>query len=137
MKLDKSDLYIILLQSVPILLICMYGKFRCHNKDFKDPLETSLFWGFDGWSITHVVWFMFLGIKFPNKLILVTILGIIWELFENYYGKERPGWLGGYGDCDGLVSKNKEDGNWWYGKWSDIACNVSGFLIGKYISKII
>ena len=40
---------------------------------------------------------------------------------------ERPGWLGGYGDCDNLAT-DKKSGNWWYGKWSDVGCNITGFF---------
>ena len=84
---------------IPLLFIFPYGKFRCNNKTFKDPLETNLFFGLDGWSATHFVWFMCLGYLYPENWFLSTIIGISWELFEHYYGKERPGWLGGYGDC--------------------------------------
>ena len=133
MKSRIRYLFFIIFAMLPVLFIFPYGKYRCTHKEFKDPLETPLFWGLDGWSATHFFWFMFLGITFPNYFILATLLGIIWELFENYYGKARPGWLGGYGACDGLASDKKEDGNWWYGKWSDIACNITGFLIGQFI----
>lgn len=117
---------------VPLLFIFPYGKYRCNNKSFKDPLEASLFFGLDGWSATHFFWFMCLGYMYPETLILTMTVGCLWELFEHYYGKERPGWLGGYGDCNDLATDN-EEGNWWYGKWSDIACNASGFLIGRYL----
>lgn len=116
----------------PLLFIFSYGKYRCDNKSFKDPLETSLIFGLDGWSATHFFWFMCLGYMYPKSFFLTMIGGCLWELFEHYYGKERPGWLGGYGDCNNLAT-DKEDGNWWYGKWSDIACNASGFLIGRFL----
>ena len=118
---------------LPGLFIFPYGKYRCTHKTFKDPLETPLFLGLDGWSATHFFWFMTLGYVYPETFIVSTLIGILWELFEHYYGKNRPGWLGGYGDCNGLLSDKEKDGNWWYGKWSDILCNISGFLIGQYI----
>lgn len=118
---------------LPLFFIFPYGKFRCTHKNFKDPLETTLFGELDGWSVSHFSWFMLLGYLFPKTFILSTTIGVIWELFEHYYGKERPGWLGGYGDCKDLASNKKSDGNWWYGKWTDVVCNTFGFLTGQYM----
>ena len=115
---------------IPVVLIGTYGKYRCNNKTFKDPLEKQIIFGLDGWSVTHFVFFMIMGYLYPNTIIQTTSLGIIWELFEHLYGKHRPGWLGGYGDCNDLAT-DKEGGNWWYGKWTDIVCNMAGFLIGR------
>ena len=80
---------------LPLCFIFPYGKYRCTHKDFKDPLETSLFFGLDGWSGTHVLFFLMMGYLFPKSFILSMLLGISWELFEHLYGKHRPGWLGG------------------------------------------
>jgi hypothetical protein len=132
MKKTENYLKYVLFAIIPILFIMPYGKFRCTHKKFKDPLETSLFWGLDGWSATHFFWYMIVGYVYPETFIISTIIGICWELFEHYYGTERPGWLGGYGDCDNLAT-DKAGGNWWYGKWSDVGCNISGFLIGQYM----
>tara|TARA_B100000902_G_C27205533_1_gene861418 strand:+ start:68 stop:493 length:426 start_codon:yes stop_codon:yes gene_type:complete len=133
MKSKINYLHFTVFAILPTLFIFPYGKYRCTHKNFKDPLEATLFWGLDGWSATHFFWYMVLGYVFPETFILSTCIGIAWELFEHYYGKNRPGWLGGYGDCQGLESDKEEDGNWWYGKWSDIVCNTSGFIIGQYI----
>ena len=108
---------------LPLLFIFPYGKYRCSHKSFKDPLETNLFFGLDGWSTTHLCWFMVMGYIYPETIMLSTIIGILWELFEHYYGKNRPGWLGGYGDCNNLAT-DQVSGNWWYGKWTDIICNM-------------
>ena len=121
---------------VPVFLICIYGKFRCTHKKFKDPLETQLFLGLDGWSATHFCFFYLLGHLYPNTFYLSLTIGIAWELFEHLYGKHRPGWLGGYGDCNDLTT-DKEGGNWWYGKWSDIGCNAVGFIMGRYLATMI
>jgi len=116
---------------LPLCFIFLYGKYRCTHKTFKDPLEKEILFGFDGWAGTHVLLFLTIGYLFPKSFIVSMILGISWELFEHLYGKHRPGWLGGYGDCNNLQSDRTEDGNWWYGKWTDIVCNATGFLIGR------
>ena len=94
-----EDIKFFLLFFIPLFFIFPYGKFRCTNKDFKDPLENKLLFELDGWSMTHYLFFMLVGFIYPKKFISAMILGIIWELFEHFYGKNRPGWLGGYGDC--------------------------------------
>ena len=59
-------------------LIFLYGRFRCLNKDnYKDPLEngikkTSL----DGWSLTHLFFYMLIGFLYPNTFILTLIFKI-------------------------------------------------------------
>lgn len=126
-------LYFVIFALLPVLFIFPYGKYRCGHKEFKDPLETQLFWGLDGWSATHFFWFMILGFAFPGNFILAFLIGCIWELFEDYYGKKRPEWLGYYYfNCPGLASYKEGDGNWWYGKWSDLLCNSIGYLIGQF-----
>jgi hypothetical protein len=119
---------------LPALFIVSYGKYRCTHKNFKDPLEKELVHGIDGWAVSHVFCFMTLGYFYPQSFIPSMTVGILWELFEHYYGENRPGWLGGYGDCNDLAT-DKKSGNWWYGKWSDILCNMSGFLVGRGMSK--
>ena len=123
-----------LLIIMPLLFIFPYGKYRCTHKEFKDILETELLFGLDGWSLTHFLFFLVVGYVYPQTYILSMCIGISWELFEHYYGKERPGWLGGYGDCNDLAT-DKESGNWWYGKWSDILCNNAGYLLGMFLRK--
>ena len=119
------------------VLIFMYGNYRCDNPDFKDPLQTKLGIGdLDGWSLSHLLFFMFIGYHFKGKyLIAAFLLGVLWELFEHYYGEERPGWLGGYGDCD--MQTDRLDGSWWYGKWSDIVINLIGLVLGSHLLKKI
>jgi hypothetical protein len=116
----------------PLLFIFPYGKFRCNNKTFKDPLEKEIVLGLDGWSASHFTFFLIIGYIYPKSFIPTMLVGIAWESFEHLYGKHRPGWLGGYGDCNDMAT-DKEDGNWWYGKWTDIACNCAGFLIGQHL----
>tara|TARA_B100001094_G_C17998911_1_gene704117 strand:+ start:138 stop:557 length:420 start_codon:yes stop_codon:yes gene_type:complete len=123
---------------VNILCIFLYGSYRCNNPEFKDILEKEIgILDLDGWSISHLLSFTLIGYLFPHKnyILLASIFGIIWELFEHYYGKNRPGWLGGYGDCKKLQSDKTDDGNWWYGKISDIIMNSLGLMIGFYLWK--
>ena len=60
----------------------------------------------------------------------------MWEVFEHVVGKRRPGWMGGYGGCN-LATDKKDDGNWWYGKWTDIVMNTTGLILGFLLQKLI
>ena len=124
--------------TLAIILVFVYGAYRCSHPKYKDPLEKQLGIGeLDGWSMTHFLLFLFIGYQFPDKFILAFSLGVIWELFEHYYGENRPGWLGGYGDCKQLASDKKSDGNWWYGKWTDVLMNFLGLVVGSYLGKTL
>ena len=121
-----------IIHSIPLIIIFLYGKYRCKNTNFKDPLEHKVL-ELDGWSMTHVTWFTIVGYLYPENITASFVIGVLWEIFEHLYGKKRPGWLGGYGDCENLQSDKNDDGNWWYGKWSDLLCNLCGLLLGSYI----
>jgi hypothetical protein len=136
-SIEMNNYYYLLCIS-PVFLIFPYGQYRCSNKTFKDPLETKLgIPGLDGWSLAHIIFFMLLGYVFPETFIQTMTIGITWELFEHIYGKQRPGWLGGYGGACNNMATDREDGNWWYGKWSDIGCNAVGFIMGRYLATMI
>jgi len=130
-------IYLMMLLMSGCVLIFIYGSYRCKNPDFKDPLEKQIGIGkLDGWSVTHFTLFLIAGYIFPDHYILALTMGCGWELFENYYGENRPGWLGGYGDCpEALASDKNDDGNWWYGKWTDILMNTMGFTVGIYLKR--
>jgi len=119
---------------LPPLSIFMYGSYRCDHPEYKDILETRLgISELDGWSLSHLLFFMLAGYIFKGDyLIGAFVIGVLWELFEHYYGVHRPGWLGGYGDC---IQTDRLQGNWWYGKWSDIIMNGLGIYIGTLLKK--
>ncbi len=82
----KKLLKVLIPSLIAIALIMIYGKYRCDHKDFKDPLETKLILGLDGWSMTHVTFFGILGYMYPEYFWYALFWGIIWELFEHFYG---------------------------------------------------
>ena len=133
--MKKNNLYCLLIIICP-LLITLYGYYRCKNiETHKDVLSFELFnnsskkYGLDGWSISHLLFYMLLGYLFPNKIILTLSLGIIWELFETYIGIYKPYIFQEFGFCSTDISNV-----WWYGKFSDIIVNFIGFIIGQYLA---
>ena len=118
-----------------VLSIFLNGYYRCKYNNGSDFLMTKLNIGnLDGWSLSHIFYNMFLGYMFPNLFIEATAMGIAWELWENWYGENRPSWLGGFADCNlGTDQLDTDHKNWWFCRYSDIAMNLTGFMIGQYI----
>lgn len=118
---------------VALLAIFGYGKFRCKNPTYVDPLQKHLgILDLDGWSVAHFALFAFVGATHPKLFVPSMLLGIAWEGFEHYLGDKRPGWLGGYGDCEMSEERKKDTQGWWYGRLSDIGVNALGFAAGYY-----
>ena len=119
---------------VVAVIIIIYGHYRCSNPNFKDPLTGSLFENnkslsdlFDGWSLSHFFFFMYLGNQYPNTFIEAMTLGILWELTEFWSGQNKPWYLG---QCN-FSTNEIEGGSWWYGRYSDLFWNCLGFMIGS------
>ena len=68
----------------------------------------------DRWSIVHFVGFFLLGIYFPNKLGLIIIGTILFEVFENIMSKRTP-----------FFKESAKD------TLSDIGFNILGYLLGQ------
>ena len=144
---SKKSIMFVIYFIIITLIIFKYGSYLCNNPGYKDILRTYLgIYDLDGWSLTHLFFFMFIGYHYKNKyLIIAFILGILWEIFEQYGSRDRELalWLGatcemnlgarvGCPDCKNLET-DREDSNWWYGKWTDILMNGLGLIIGYYL----
>ena len=122
-----------LLGITTLIFIFTYGYYRCKNPEFKDQLEEPIFKGvewFDGWSWSHFLFFLLIGLSLKGNwiaLIIFFLIGCIWEWFEDYAGKDRF-----FGGCN--MSTDKGYDKWWYGKWTDILVNGIGLILGFIIS---
>jgi len=111
-----------------VVTIGLYGSYRCTHPDYNDILMKNLnIMDLNGWSITHLITFFFLGYYYPNQFIISMMFGIGWEALEHWMGKSRPAVLGGFGNC---ITDTKD---WWFGRLSDIIINFVGFMIGVWI----
>lgn len=132
----EDNLKLVGLAVVCFLVISLYGKFRCANPTFHDPLMKKIGVGdMDGWSLSHFFFFMLLGFLFPDSLLVAMALGAAWEGFEHLAGKHRPAILGGFGDC--VTTDPGVSGSWWYGRLSDLAMNLSGFVVGMALHRLV
>lgn len=133
MNFDKDTKSILIWCTICVIIIFLYGKYRCDNPDYNDILLTKLNIGdLDGWSISHFTFFFILGYLYPQKIKLTVFLGILWEIFEYLYDNYKPTFLDGFGHCV-TTDPKKKNVIWWYGKISDIFVNYSGFVIGSYL----
>ena len=127
----NNNLKIVFASMLCFLAICAYGKYRFANPDYHDPLMKPLgVFDLDGWSVAHFGFFATLGYLYPDTFFLAMGLGISWEVFEHLLGKNRPGVLGGFGDC--MTTDPGVTGSWWFGRISDIIVNAIGFMIGVW-----
>jgi hypothetical protein len=81
----------------------------------------------DGWSLTHLLFYGFLGMAFPDHFIISMVMSVAWEVFEHLLG--RVTWF------TYLIERANTDSRhpFWYGKPSDILVNAIGFLGGAQL----
>ena len=117
-------------QYVTIVTLCVaailaYSNYRCSSRSryFRDPLLTKLgVWDLDGWSLTHVLFYVLLGYLFPTQFVPLMAAGVLWELTESHIMTR----LSARGKCAEM-----ESSSWWFGRLSDIPMNALGFYLGR------
>ena len=109
------------------LMIFIYGYMNIDIN--RDVLITYKFFDCkdcDIWLLSHVILYFILGYVYPNHYLFWLIAGYIWELFEHYNGIHNINILG-Y-----KLNRNSKN-QWWYGRLSDIAANMTGYILGNYV----
>ena len=108
----------------------------------QQKMKTSLFnfagIDIDGWSISHVLLYIYFGYNFPMYFAEFLIIGTIWEIFENLFCKESFEKIINSRDSDNFFCNNIRQFNscdYWYGKVDDVAMNMIGFVIGACLAK--
>ena len=71
------------------------------------------------WSVSHVLFYVGLGIVMPNNWTIILVFQVVWELFEDFLGYRM-----------GLTQYIETDGK----KISDIICNNAGYFLGNVIA---
>ena len=116
---------------------------------------------FSFWTVSHILFFMFLGYICPKNILLICFIGIIWELLELYFEYDRqtlrtPFLCRYINNCH--VGEKIPKSKFWdlyvgntkghtyrlfycsaglYGQISDICANIIGALVGSGLSKIM
>lgn len=131
---DRNYIKILTIFLSVMVVNILYGFVVINFLNSKDPLQTKLnINDLDGWSMTHFILFLFLGYFFPTYYIFILSIGVLWEVFEYFYGKYQS-----YIPINTDSFKNAFARNgppeWWYAKISDIFMNIAGFVIGAFLS---
>jgi hypothetical protein len=107
----------------------------------EDPSVQNL----DGWAMTHIFLYLFLGFWYPDNHLQALGVSLLWEGFEDTLGRRRLT-VGGsrlqlIGGTDGDTgaptgADDKDDGGFWYGRYTtDTAYNLMGYIVGSALSK--
>jgi hypothetical protein len=158
---------ILLICSLCAIIIFIYIKelddiLGGENDEYGRKIRYIYFKGgqFSYWTITHFLFFMLLGFICPNSLLLIIIVGILWELIELYFEYDRQtiqsSFLCKYiNNCDKkdliykstfwktyigeLSNKNRlfYCSAGYVGQILDIVFNIVGYLFGASIHKIV
>ena len=107
-----------------VYLVVLKAKFKSNNFD---PLLTETAFG-NGWKISHVIFFAFLGYSFPNCFFSAMSAGIAWEFFELIIGNLTPKFFPEFAN-----SVDENWNSWYYASWWDIVMNFFGFIIGRWL----
>ena len=90
--MDKN-LQLIAIGLFVVILIIVYGQFRCAYPKFNDPLSIHGMVYVDGWLLTHFIVFALAGYFYSKQFYLAVILGILWEIVEYLLGVNTPRFL--------------------------------------------
>lgn len=140
---SKNSFVIITVMCVfVIIFIFVYG-YLVRNVFKKDILELKVLplEGADVWAVSHMIFFMILGYMFPERLLLLTTLGVSWEMTELALGSKKWMLFGNriqlVGDTDenGNIVKPEEAKEYWYARQTDCLWDVLGLVIGVSLKK--
>jgi hypothetical protein len=132
-----------------IAVIAAYGLY-IRAADAPDVLARPLFTlpngeAFDGWSLSHVLFFWVLGVLDPGRPLLYNGLGCAWEALETLlgqvpidFGTGRVRLLGPADDRGAYILGRESPADdaplYWYGKWSDPPLNALGYALGSRVA---
>jgi len=121
---------LIILGLIMIYSIVIHTFIKTKEGDPLIRMESKYFGNFlNGWTITHFIFFMYLGYYYPKCEKNVLILGIVWEFLEWSIGELFPILFPKLAfNIDPFWT------SWYYGKIEDIIMNYIGFKMGQYLS---
>jgi hypothetical protein len=90
---------------------------------------------FGGWNLTHLIFYYFIGLLFPDCILIAMIIGVLWEVFEEILGSFN---------VPGMVNMNttkrpnlQYEGGWVKGNLTDLLCNFIGFVAGALTTEYL
>ena len=130
---------------VAVIAIFAYGFFirKSGRPDVLERLVTeSPSWdNCDGWAMTHLFFWGFLGFWFPGNYLQALGVSLWWEKFEDGLGRAHITVGGsrlqtiGHTD-DTCVYTDDSEGKFWYGRYvTDTFFNLAGYIVGSALAK--
>lgn len=128
--------------AVAIIAIIAYGHYlrKSGKPDIlaKELSSHPLLEGIDGWSISHLAFFMLLGWMYPGQYLQFLAVGAGWEVVETCLGQNRLEVSGKrlqlVGDQDSDGRSTGKDDAYWYGKQSDVLMDMIGYAVGSELA---
>jgi hypothetical protein len=85
----------------------------------------------DGWFLSHLLFYAYIGYNYANCFIFAMALGMLWEGFEYSFGKVIPILFPNF-----AAKVDPNLASWCYGRIDDWVMNFAGFIIGAGIRQI-
>jgi hypothetical protein len=95
---------------------------------FRSPILGNFI---NGWTLSHFIFFAYLGYNYQDHELEANSLGVIWELIEWSIGTFFPILF-----PDQAFKIDPFWTSWYYGKYEDIVMNYLGFKFGKLLFSI-
>jgi hypothetical protein len=136
--LKNRKIEIVVLITLLVIAFIMFG--HRHREKVQLYLKGSLYETekvvFDWWSVSHLVYFAILGYIIPEYHFTFMMIGILWEVFEDWASADATTKLA---DCKNPLGADGKRRFWcngfqddyWYGKWDDVFSNIVGYIIGS------
>ncbi len=93
--------------------------------------DVDVIGGFGGWSLAHIILYYFVGLLFPDCMMIAMVIGIIWECLEQLVGYLLPRDIVNVTKSPGRQYQNE----WIHGSISDVLYNFIGFVAGMLTTK--
>lgn len=107
-----------------------------HDVANDDPMNRILFqiadFQFNGWSLSHVLFYILAGFLFPQSINFMMVVWIAWEVYEKIMGQIT---LLNSLPMEIVVRKDSVYETFWDGRASDIAMNAIGTSVGFLLYK--
>ena len=115
-----------------IFLVMICGITKVANCDLiNQKIDIKSTGEIGGWSLSHVFFYYFVGLLFPDCIVVAMAAGVAYEIFEELIGYTVPR------DMVSVTNSNDDQyqKGWIRGSVSDVLYNFIGFVAGMLTTK--
>ena len=121
-----------------VIIISIHGTSGINDNDILNQVyryDVPIIGNFGGWSLSHFIAFYIAGLLFPQKWVLVFVLGVFWEFFEIILGVMLEIFMGKSSYTG--ARKSLYGDKWVTGNLADIWINSAGLFLGYWTAMFI